>query len=270
MHAVTSYQYQTLQVSVNEAILTVTLNRPHKKNAMSFEVVKELIAVANHISKDKRLRAVILNGAEGTFCAGIDLGDLNNPSSQAYALWELVKPWQSSFQRVCLVWRKLPIPVIAVLEGHCIGAGLQLALACDVRISHPDCQLSIMEAKWGLVPDMGLTQSALGVVRADILKELAMTARIIDGEQAKTLGLVSHISDTPLMHAQTLAAELATRSPDAVLASKRIVNAMYQQSALTLYKEKAWQIKLMLGRNRKLALKKAKASATEFGKRQFR
>ena len=270
MHTIATYQYETLQVSATDDILTVTINRPEKKNAMSFKVVEELIAVAGRISKDKTVRAVILNGAEGTFCAGIDLGDLNHPKNQAFALWELVKPWQSSFQQVCLVWRELPIPVIAVLEGHCIGAGMQLALACDIRISHPDCQLSIMEAKWGLVPDMGLTQSALGIVPADVLKELAMTARMLNGEQACALGLVSHCHETPLIQAQELAAELAQRSPDAVLASKRIVNAMYQQSALTLYKEKLWQMKLMLGRNRKLALKKAKIATTEFGRRQFR
>lgn len=270
MHAVAAHQYQTLQVSITDSILTVTLNRPHKKNAMSFEMMHELIKVATQVKKDKKLRAVIINGAEETFSAGIDLGDLNQPRNQAYALWELIKPSQSLFQRVCLIWREVPIPVIAVLEGHCIGAGLQLALACDVRISHPDCKLSIMEAKWGLVPDMGLTQSALGVVRVDVLKELAMSARIIDGEIAKQLGLVSHCSHEPLTQAQLLATEFAERSPDAVLASKRIVNAMYQQSATTLYQEKLWQVKLMLGRNRKLALKKAKHSATLFAKRQFR
>lgn len=270
MHAIAAYQYETLQVSVTENIATVTINRPQKKNAMSFKVVDELIAAAGHISKDKTLRAVILNGAERTFCAGIDLGDLNHPKNQAYAFWELIKPHQSLFQRVCLVWREVPVPVIAVLEGYCIGAGLQLALACDVRISHPDCKLSIMEAKWGLVPDMGLTQSALGVVRADVLKELAMSARTIDAEEGRALGLVSHRSESPLQQAQLLAAEFAERSPDAVLASKRVINAMYQQSHTTLYKEKMWQLKLMLGRNRKLALKKAKEASTAFSKRQFR
>ena len=270
MSAIVTYQYKTLQVSVTDHILTVTLNRPEKKNAMSFQVVDELIKVAGRISKDKTIRAVILNGAEETFCAGIDLSDLNHPKNQAFALWELVKPWQSLFQRVCLVWRDVPVPVIAVLEGYCIGAGLQLALACDVRISHPDCKLSIMEAKWGLVPDMGLTQSALGVVRADVLKELAMSARTIDATEGKELGLVSHCSETPLEQAQQLAAEFAERSPDAVLASKRVINAMYEQSALTLYQEKVWQLKMMFGRNRKLALRKAKQASTMFAKRQFR
>src|SRR5699024_10638343 len=103
---------------------------------------------------------------------------------------------------------------------------LQLALACDVRISSLECQFSIMEAKWGLVPDMGLTQSALGVVRADVLKELAMSARVIDVTAAKKLGLISHCYDAPLEHAKSLAAEFAERSPDAVLASKRVINAM--------------------------------------------
>ncbi|MGO1376201.1 MAG: crotonase/enoyl-CoA hydratase family protein, partial [Psychrobacter sp.] len=227
MKPIATYKYETLQVGITDNILTVTLNRPHKKNAMSFKVVNELIALAGRISKDQTIRAVILNGAGGTFCAGIDLGDLNHPKNKAFAFWELVKPWQSAFQRVCLVWRDLPVPVIAVLEGYCIGAGLQLALACDVRISHPDCQLSIMEAKWGLVPDMGLTQSAFGVVREDVLKELAMSARIIDADEAQALGLVSHCGDNPLEQAKQLATEFSERSPDAVLASKRIINAMH-------------------------------------------
>lgn len=91
MHAIAAYQYETLQVSVTDNIATVTINRPEKKNAMSFKVVEELIAVAERVSKDKALRAVILNGAEGTFCAGIDLGDLNHPKNQVFAFWELVK-----------------------------------------------------------------------------------------------------------------------------------------------------------------------------------
>lgn len=270
MHPITTHEYQALQVSLTDDILTVTLNRPQKKNALSFQLVNELVTVAERIANDKSIRAVILNGAAGTFCAGIDLGDLNNPKNQAYAFWELIKPWQSLFQRVCLVWRDVPVPVIAVLEGHCIGAGLQLALACDVRISHPDCQLSIMEAKWGLVPDMGLTQSAFGVVREDVLKEMAMSARIVDANEGQKLGLVSHCSETPMEQAQELAKEFAQRSPDAVLASKRVINAMHQQPATTLYKEKIWQLKMMLGRNRKLALRKVKQASTTFAKRQFR
>ncbi len=117
MHAIAAYQYETLQVSVTDNIANVTINRPEKKNAMSFKVVEELIAVAERVSKDKALRAVILNGAEGTFCAGIDLGDLNHPKNQAFAFWELVKPWQSLFQRVCLVWRDVQYQSLPCLKG---------------------------------------------------------------------------------------------------------------------------------------------------------
>ncbi|BAV12672.1 hypothetical protein MOSL_2099 [Moraxella osloensis] len=161
------------------------------------------------------------------------------------------------------------MPVISVLHGHCLGAGLQLALATDIRIATADCQFAIMEAKWGLVPDMGLTQSAMGVLRADIVKELAMTARIFDGQQAFDYGVVSHLSDTPMEVAKNLVTELSNRSPDAVLASKRIINAMYHTPATTLYQEKLWQIKLLLGQNRKLAVKKAKDETVKFIGRQF-
>ncbi|WP_227429447.1 crotonase/enoyl-CoA hydratase family protein [Psychrobacter sp. I-STPA6b] len=269
MKKVTQHSYQTLALQQSDAVLTVTLNRPDKKNAMSFTMVDELIAVAKQIRQQKDIRAVILTGAEQTFCAGLDLSDLNNPKNQLFAAWELIKPWQSLFQKVCLVWRDVPVPVIAALQGHCLGAGLQLALAADIRIATPECQLAVMEAKWGLVPDMGLTQSALGVVGADVLKELAMSARIIQGDEAKQLGLVTHIDTEPMAHAQQLADELLSRSPDAVLASKRVINRMYAQSACTLYQEKMWQLKLMLGYNRKLALKKAKDAATTFRQRQF-
>ncbi|WP_230657831.1 crotonase/enoyl-CoA hydratase family protein [Psychrobacter sp. I-STPA10] len=269
MESLTSQSYQTLAVEMSGHILHLTLQRPEKKNAMSFVMVDELISIAKQVGKQRDIRAVIIKGAEQTFCTGLDLGDLNNPKNQLYAAWELAKPWQSHFQKVCLIWRDVPVPVICVLQGHCLGAGLQLALGTDIRISTADCKFAVMEAKWGLVADMGLTQAALGVVNADVLKELAMSARMIEGQEAHQLGLVTHVSDEPLAYATQLAEELSSRSPDAVLASKRMINQMYAQSALTLYQEKFWQLKLMLGYNRKLALKKARDAATKFRKRQF-
>lgn len=250
--------------------IIVWLTRIDKRNALSFGVMDKLIALAKTLATWTDVRAVILAGEGKSFSTGIDLADLNNPKKLTTVAWELIKPYQSKFQRVCLVWRDLPIPVVSVLHGHCLGAGLQLALATDIRFATPDCQFAIMEAKWGLVPDMGLTQSALGVLRADIIKELAMTARLFDGKQALSYGVVTHVSDTPMIDAKALVAELTTRSPDAVLASKRITNAMYHTAASTLYQEKLWQIKLILGHNRKLAVKKAKDGTIEFLTRQFR
>lgn len=270
MLAMKQKNYQFIELTEQDDILTVALNRPDKKNAMNFAMMRELIDLATRLKRDKSIRAVIITGSGNAFCSGIDLGDLTNPKNAVMGVWQLVKPTQSLFQRVCLVWREVPVPVFAALHGYCIGAGLQLALACDIRISTPDCQMAIMEAKWGLVPDMGLTQSAFHVVRADVLKELAMTGRMLDGQVALEFGLVSHVDGKPLERAKQLAHEVATRSPDAVLACKKVINHMTKQGSCTLYKEKIWQLKLMVGKNRKRAIKRAKDSSVQFLPRQFR
>lgn len=247
----------------------VWLNVPEKRNAMNFRMMEKLIIVANVLAVWRELRAVILAGQGKSFCTGLHLSDLNNKQNFRSVIWELAKPSQSLFQQVCLVWRELSVPVISVVHGHCLGAGLQLALATDIRISTPDCQFAIMEAKWGLVADMGLTQSGFGVLRADVVKELAMTARLFDGKQALDYGVVSYINDDPMTHAKQLVAEIATRSPDAVSAAKHLTNQMYSQSPVTLYQEKLWQLKMLMSKNRPVAVKKAKDFGVQFLKRQF-
>jgi enoyl-CoA hydratase/carnithine racemase len=97
-----------------------------------------------------------------------------------------------------LVWQNLPVPVIAAIEGYCFGAGMQLALAADIRIAQPETKMSIMESRWGLVPDMGLTRTIKGLVGVDLAKELTLTARIFDADYAKEIGLVTHLSENPL------------------------------------------------------------------------
>lgn len=253
-----------------DASLTLWLTRSDKRNALSFVMMDKLIDLARILSTWTDVRAVIIAGEGKSFSTGIDLADLNNPKNLANIAWELAKPWQSKFQKVCLVWRELPMPVISVLHGHCLGAGLQLALASDFRFATPDCQFAIMESKWGLVADMGLTQTAFGQLKPDVVKDLAMTAKTFDSQQALDYGVISAISDKPMENAKQLIAEIVTRSPDAVLASKRIVNAMYHTSPVTLYQEKLWQIKLLIGNNRKLAVKKAKDQMVQFLARQFR
>ncbi|MFA9203886.1 MAG: crotonase/enoyl-CoA hydratase family protein, partial [Flavobacteriales bacterium] len=184
-------------VAKKGGLATVQLNRPDKRNAMSFALLRELIVVADRLKRDKSIRAIILTGAGSSFSAGIDLSDLNSPKNAAFAAWELLKPGQSLFQKAFLVWQTMPVPVIAALHGHCLGAGMQLALAADIRISTPDCQLSIMESRWGLVPDMGITQTLRGLVPVDVAKELTLSGRIFSGTEAKTLGVVTHLSADP-------------------------------------------------------------------------
>jgi len=252
------------------AIATVQLNRPEKRNAMSFALLRELVATAEQIRKDKSIRVVILTGVGESFSSGIDLSDLNNKKNTAFALWELIKPGQSLFQKAFLVWQDLPVPVIAALHGHCIGAGMQLALAADIRIATPTCKLSIMESRWGLVPDMGLTQTLKGIVPLDVAKELTMTARMLSGKEAEKLHLVTHLATDPLAAAETLAQELLTRSPDALLAGKRVLDAMQHQPHRALRLEKIWQLKLLLSKNRQIAMRKDKKPELEFQPRQYR
>lgn len=254
----------------DNGVALVMLNRPEKRNAMSFALLQELVKTAKQIQNNKQIRCVIITGSAQVFSAGIDLSDLNNPKNSLYAAWELIKPGQSLFQKAFLVWQNLPVPVIAAIEGYCFGAGMQLALAADIRIAHSDTQMSIMESRWGLVPDMGLTRSLKGLISLDLAKELTLTARIFNGQYAKGIGLVTHTDAAPLERAQTLADELIQRSPDALLAAKRVLDAMEHQPQKALRLEKLWQLRLILGKNSKLARKKDKQPDTHFLPRQYR
>ena len=259
-----------LRIEKNNGIATVSLNRPDKRNAMSFALLRELVSTAEKIKKDRSIRCVILTGEAGVFSAGIDLTDLNNPKNTAYAAWELIKPGQSLFQKAFLIWQELPVPVIAAMEGFCLGAGMQLALAADIRISHPDTKMSIMESRWGLVPDMGLTRSIKGVIGLDLAKELTLTARVFDGHYAKEIGLVTHLDENPLDKAVSIAQEMLQRSPDALMAAKRVLDAMEHQPTRSLRLEKIWQLKLLMGKNSKLARKKDKNPDVQFLPRQYK
>ncbi len=258
-----------VKLEKKNGIATVSLNRPDKRNAMSFALLKELVRIANLIKKDRSIRCVILTGEAQVFSAGIDLSDLNNPKNTAYAAWELIKPGQSLFQKAFLIWQDLPVPVIAAIEGFCFGAGMQLALAADIRIAHPNTQMSIMESRWGLVPDMGLSRTMKGIIGLDLAKELTLTARIFDANYAKDIGLVTHLDESPLVKAQALAEEMLNRSPDALTAVKRVLDAMQHNSNKSLRLEKIWQLKLLLGKNSKLARKKDKNPDIQFLPRQF-
>lgn len=258
-----------VQLELNNDIAIVRLNRPEKRNAMSFALLKELIYTAEKIRKNRSIRCVILTGEAQVFSAGIDLKDLNNPKNSLYAAWELLKPGQSLFQKAFLIWQELPVPVIAALEGFCFGAGMQLALAADIRIAHPTCQMSIMESRWGLVPDMGLSRSLKDLIPIDLAKELTLTARVFDGQYAHQIGLVTHVDEQPFAYAMTLAEEMQQRSPDALLAAKRVLDTMRQQPSKALRLEKIWQLKLLLGKNSKIARQKDKHPETSFSPRQF-
>ncbi|MEO1950803.1 crotonase/enoyl-CoA hydratase family protein [Thioclava sp.] len=217
-----------VQISVSaQGVAEVTLNRPEKKNAWTLEMFDALADAAQSLSQQKGLRAVILSGAGGCFSAGLDLSvmqsfaaDLAGVKAQ---MVERDAQGANRFQRPVTRWAQLPVSVIAAIEGVAFGAGMQLALGADFRIAAPGARLSIMEAKWGLIPDMGISQSLPKLTRADVAKELMMTGRVLEAEEAQALGLITRVAESPLQAARDMAAEFALRSPEALAASKALV-----------------------------------------------
>ena len=153
-------------------------------------------------------------------------------------------------QRAAYAWRELPVPVICVLQGIAFGGGFQIAMGADLRYAAPDVQLSIMEAKWGLIPDMAITATLRHVVAPDRAKELAFTAGVFDAQEALRLGIVTRVEDDPLAAAHLIAETIVARSPDAIRGIKRLVNEGWtgsESEALAL--EAAIQSSLLGGRN---------------------
>eukprot|EP01065_Artemidia_motanka_P025544 TRINITY_DN30531_c0_g1_i1.p1 TRINITY_DN30531_c0_g1~~TRINITY_DN30531_c0_g1_i1.p1 ORF type:complete len:330 (+),score=94.42 TRINITY_DN30531_c0_g1_i1:71-1060(+) len=235
----------------SDGIAVVTLNRPEKFNALDMPMLRSIRDAAQQLRKEKGLRAVVLQGKGKAFCAGLDVKSVANPLKGARSnVEELLNKADGRTtnlaQDVGYLWRLIPCPVIAVTQGVCLGGGFQIALGADMRISHPDCRFSVMEAKWGLVPDMSGMVTLRELVPKDVAMELTMTARIFRAPEALQLGLVTRIHDTPLEEALRIAKEIVTRSPDAVAASKRLLHASWAESeARALHLETEIQRKLL-------------------------
>lgn len=213
-------------------VATVTLNRPEKKNALSMEMFTAIAEAGEGLKAVAGLRAVILTGAGGDFCAGLDFAAMGQLATDLDAIRaRLATPLPGGkanwFQKPSTVWAELPVPVIAAIQGVCLGGGLQIALGADIRLARPDARLSIMESRWGLIPDMGITQSLPRLMRADHAKRLMMTAEMVTGERAAALGLVTELAEDPMADARALAAGIAARSPDAVAGIKRLVDSTW-------------------------------------------
>jgi len=215
--------------SAGAAVATLCLNRPDKMNAITLEMFEALPAAAQALADRPDLRAVILTGAGDHFCSGLDTSVFQQFAGRIEEMRQrLMTPLPGRkanwFQHPATALRALSVPVIAALRGNCFGGGLQIALAADFRIAAPDARFSIMEAKWGLIPDMGITQVLPGLMRADQAKDLIMTARILDAEEALSLGLITRIAADPLAAAQDQAETLCQRSPDVLRQAKRLVD----------------------------------------------
>jgi len=219
---------ERVQVTIEAGVADVRLNRPEKLNALDRAMFEALAETGAALTADRSVRAVVLSGTGRGFCAGLDFASFmamagNSDDPGAALLARRGDGAANGAQHAAWVWTELPVPVIAALHGVAFGGGLQIALGADIRIAAPDAQLSVMEIKWGLIPDMSGTQTLRHLVRLDVAKELTFTGRIVDGREAAALGLVTRVADDPHAAATAMAREIAAKSPDAIRAGKRLL-----------------------------------------------
>lgn len=242
-----------VRVDIEDHVATVMLNRADKHNAIDMAMFEALTEAGDSLKDASSVRAVVLHGAGDNFCAGIDVAVFSGKGIGAVGAG-LMDPRERSpanvFQSAAWVWQEVPVPVIAALQGAVFGAGLQVALGADIRCAAPDIQMSIMEIKWGLIPDMAITSTARHLLRADRFRELAFTGRIIDGREAQKAGLVTSLTDKPLEAANVLAREIAGRSPDAIRAMKKLLRETWQSGVpASMRREAELQLAVMGGAN---------------------
>jgi enoyl-CoA hydratase/carnithine racemase len=211
-------------------IAHVQLNRPEKRNAIDREMLAELRQIALELAASPSVWAIVLSGAGHTFSAGLDTGSLAAMGSGevkgdavASTAHDLSAEGATPPQQIAWLWHEMPAPVIAAIEGHAVGGGLNIALGADLRVIAPDAKVGFVEVTWGLVPDLSGTQGLRRLVGLDVAKRLVLTGEMVSGREAVELGLATLLAD-PVERALEIATTIASRNPDAVRAAKRMLN----------------------------------------------
>ncbi len=239
---------QSIDINVSDYVATVTINRPEKLNAMDASVFEGLIEAGDSIALRNDVRAVVLTGAGDNFSSGIDVNSLMGDGNFMQRAFSVGDKSPANFaQRAAVVWQEIPQPVIAAIQGKCFGGGFQLALAADIRIGSSDIDMRILEIKWGIIPDMGISQTAIAVLALDKLKELMWTGRSVGADEALKLGLLTRTADNPQEAALELATAIAAKSPDAVKAGKAMINQAWRQHLSEGYQLEASYQKAVIG-----------------------
>lgn len=265
-------------ISVVDGIADVKMNRADKRNALDNAMFTSLNAAGEYLKKLDGLRVVVLSGDGASFCAGLDFSSFaqmaeagakanaadNNadkkPDMNAGAMVDGRITHMA--QQVCWVWQEVPVPVIAAVHGHALGGGIQIALGADIRIVHPDTQLSVREVHWGLIPDMTGTLMLSRLVRPDIVKNLVFTARVFSGHEAHEMGIATQLSQNVHADAMTMAREIAGRSPEAVRGAKKLINLLANSGAAEQFAAERATIGQLIG-----SANQAEAVMSHFEKR---
>lgn len=236
-----------VSVEYKDHIAYVTLTRGDKMNALDREMVQAIIGAGQEVAGSDA-RAVVLSGEGKSFCAGLDLMSFAQMGQIDPHEWLMARSHEDAneMQEVAMVWRRVQVPVIAALQGAAYGGGLQLALGADIRVAAPDARLSVMEMKWGIVPDMGGMVLLPRLLRSDLLRRLTYTAEVFDAKQALDWGLVTELAEDPLARAEELAAKIANQSPSAIRAAKRLIErAEAEGREAVLLAESSEQVELI-------------------------
>jgi enoyl-CoA hydratase/carnithine racemase len=221
---------QRVKVDIADHVATVTLTRPDKHNALDIPMFAAIIDAAEQVAAEPGVRAVVVHGEGKSFCSGLDIAGVMANGGVEGMLDRLNGDAPNWFQRPAYDWiRLVPVPVIAAIHGNCLGGGLQIALGADIRIATPDARLSVMEVKWGLIPDMSISRTLPRLVGIDVAKELTYTGRIFSGLEGLQLGVVTRLDEDPLIAARALATEIASKSPDAVRGAKRLFDEAWNE-----------------------------------------
>ena len=249
-------------VTINDGIADVRLDRADKRNALDPAMFDAISRAGKDLVTNKDIRAVVLSGNGTSFCAGLDFGsfqvmadsgsastnskskDSQKENAGAMATGAITH----LAQQICWVWQEVPVPVIAAIQGHALGGGMQLALGADIRVAHPETQFAMREVHWGLIPDMTGTLMLSRLVRDDVAKDLVFSARVISGTQAHEFGVVTRISESPLEVAMQIAREIAERSPDAVRGAKALINRLSNAGAAEHFAEERRIIQSLIGK----------------------
>ncbi len=232
---------QRIRVSMSDGVADVRLSRADKMNALDQAMFDALVETGGSLARAQGLRAVVISGEGRAFCAGLDMGRFalmagagGNTAAAELRLETRSHGIANAAQYAVLVWQDIPVPVIAAVHGVAFGGGFQLALGADIRFVAPDTRMSVMEIKWGLVPDMGGMLLMPRLARGDVIRELTFSGRVFSGTEALALGFATRVCEDPYAAALAFAREVAGMSPHAVRASKRLMQVMQAGDAAAI------------------------------------
>jgi len=241
---------ERIKLVVNEHVAHVVLARSEKMNALDMAMIKAIDLVGERIKADKTIRAVVLSSDGEHFCAGLDKSVftsllegadisldpskhsvIENQQKEPFKLAQRTHGVANIYQYVVWMWRELSVPVVVAIQGVTFGGGLQLALGGDCRFASPNSRFSILEMKWGLIPDMGGIQIMRNLVRDDVMRMLSYTAQEFSADKAKEWGFITDVVEDPVAHSLALAKKIAQQSPDAIRTTKKVISESYDLSA---------------------------------------